>query len=311
MRQDRVVALDYIRAIAIILVLLCHWLQGHGITINVGSTLGAVANCMFFVLSGLSLGLSWRKNGCPSCGRGFFVRRLKRIYPAFFMFVIGLSSYLMMTDRIEIYKVVMNLLALSWFAKLPMGGHLWFVTGLLMLYGLIGFASRGRMISRVCAVTVIVGCVGFQIALYVMGVTQGYLLMMLMLGCAGFLLADKFISAFKSINGFVCMTLAISAIFMAVLSACLYGVVSLWIFYWPAGLAAIFLTLSIGAMSLNLRLIPPVRLLADNSYELYLVHYPFSGSLPFVRYVLVSFSVAWVLHKMVGKLIPKRSLKKK
>ena len=67
--QDRIVAFDYLRVIAVLMVMACHWMQFHNVTPVFGSSLGAIANCFFFAMSGLALGLGWRRHGCVGFGK--------------------------------------------------------------------------------------------------------------------------------------------------------------------------------------------------------------------------------------------------
>lgn len=70
MKKDaRITSFDYIRAIAIIDILICHFLYNWNYTSQTGRFLGCTFNVVFLCMSGLLLGISWHEQKRPNYGR--------------------------------------------------------------------------------------------------------------------------------------------------------------------------------------------------------------------------------------------------
>ena len=85
--------LDGIRAISIFIVLLSHWLRDAGI-LNFNSS-GRYGVDLFFVLSGFLLTSILIRQKKQNINRlkiikGFFIKRILRLFPAYYLFLIGM-----------------------------------------------------------------------------------------------------------------------------------------------------------------------------------------------------------------------------
>lgn len=129
---------DIIRVVAMFAVVIDHYFQltGNYYLNNTGLCLGAIAVAQFFTLSALLFGDKWRK----SENRGFKLlpflqKRFMKIYIPLWValvFIIALELYA--HNPIDVKIVVFNFLGLSWIMPFVWGGHLWYITMIIILY---------------------------------------------------------------------------------------------------------------------------------------------------------------------------------
>ena len=151
--EVRYACFDAVRACAIVLIMVCHWSRGAGYPF-VGDWCGIVGNSLFFILSGLLLGIGWHSKGCPRYGMTFLKRRCRRLFPAFWLVLLVYLVIMMLKGAsLPIVRFIANLIGMSWFCKLEGAGYLWFVTAILIFYGEVVLLSRiKKIINRVGAV---------------------------------------------------------------------------------------------------------------------------------------------------------------
>lgn len=153
--MKRLSELDYIRVIAVGLILLCHYLEYSGLNVGVGRYLGGVGNAIFFLLSALLYCFKYNIDNQNIAYvyfdyKNFIKRRgvkfCSSIWP-FLMLIIAL--YLIFGIAFSWFKVGLNFLFLSYFAKMPGISHLWFVTVLMACYVefmlLVKFTPKGKL----------------------------------------------------------------------------------------------------------------------------------------------------------------------
>ncbi|MGN0854420.1 MAG: acyltransferase family protein [Kiritimatiellia bacterium] len=125
---------DMIRAVAIVLVMVCHWSRdiGNGC---IGDWCGVVGNSLFFVLSALLLGINWREKACPQYGLPFLKKRCRRLFPALWFVLLTYAAIMLSKgESLCVARFIANLLGLNWFCKMKGIGCLWFVTAILIFY---------------------------------------------------------------------------------------------------------------------------------------------------------------------------------
>ena len=321
MKHNRVAIYDWIRALAIVCVVICHWLQGldtaHGF---IGGLLG---NSLFFIMSGLLLGKQWRNVGSVPYGSRFIFRRVCRIYPAFILFTIVYSITLLCTGYMDWAKISMNFLMLSWFAKLPGAGHLWFVTGIMMLYVLLLIASRlGRVVVGhpiLSCVSILVLSVAAQIAMDIAGIRQSWFIPLLTVTALAFFHGDDIIEWITLNRRKLALSpgLMLFVVMLMAIIFCLdkwFMLEHLTLAYWIGVMCAIGIVCSAFALISSDRGCPRVvSFLSGISYELYLFHYPFCMNSPlFLRrwisgnilysivFLVVSIGGACMLNRLVS-----------
>lgn len=326
MKSSRIESLDWLRATALLMVLSCHW--GQSIGWSRFGILGGVANCIFFLLSGLGLGITWRDKGCGKLRMEFFKRRLVRLYGAFFVFLVPYVVLLLTTDFSDLHKILLNFLMLSWFAKLPGAGHLWFVTGIAICYVVMaalpivdGYAQKRPWTTALAG---LITCALGQFFLCLIGITQGYFLMMVLLFAGAFIYGPQ-LMLFAQNNRPIA--------FFAVVPLAAVAFLVLWldnsidcggnIYYWMCCCIAVAFTLVFVAFNVRLS-IPLLSMISGISYEVYLCHYPLCTQSPLslvwmksvnmmvysVTYLGMAFALGWVIHtsttqlKKIGRRVP-------
>lgn len=147
--KKRFPAFDYIRAIAIIGILICHFLYNWNYTSQTGRFLGCTFNVVFLCMSGLLLGISWHELKKPNYGRTFLHRRFTRLMTSYYPFVVIMCLFLMFVTNhpLRIYDISMHIAFLPWFDKLPGFEHLWFLTMIALCYVVTMVTSLIKHIS--------------------------------------------------------------------------------------------------------------------------------------------------------------------
>ena len=293
--------------------MICHLGQSFGQPLF--GIAGGVANCIFFVLSGLCLGIDWHKHGCARYDWRFLRKRIMRLYIPFLCFLIPYLLVLCATDVIGFGREVwLNMFMLSWFAKLPGAGHLWFATGMLFQYALLFGVTRLYVRTRIrgvaLALIVLTICLFGQVMFVIIGVGQGYLLMMLASGVIAFLFGDRILRICKYANRrMVALSLAI----------CLMGIVGLvwgWgrfnqtMYYWLCMAVAISIIFGCLLTIKRVSLCGGIIFVSSISYEIYLIHYPLcSGSPIFLRKILddeLLYSATFIVVSLIGGILLNR-----
>ena len=310
----RIIAFDCLRAFAISLVLICHLGQSFGVPLF--GIAGGVANCIFFILSGLCLGVDWHKHGCIVYDWEFLRKRMVRLYIPFLCFLIPYLLVLWANDVTGWGVMCLNILMFSWFAPLPGAGHLWFVTGMLFQYVLLfcvtRFYFRTKIRGLALALIILIICLSGQVVFVITGIGQGYLLMLLAAGVIFFVFGDWIIRALMK-----CSNRCMLAFVMAI---CLLGIVGIvgvrsnqTVYYWLCMMVAVSVScgflLSIRTDQCN----PIIMFVSSISYEIYLIHYPLcAGSPLFLRKILHNgwvYSATVIIGSLVGGFLLNRLVK--
>lgn len=98
-KRGHIPSLDGIRGIAILLVLFFHCFSQYPYPINAFSTLGWTGVDLFFVLSGfLITGILVDAKDKPFFFRNFFMKRVLRIFPLYYLSLIGFFLYAALAD---------------------------------------------------------------------------------------------------------------------------------------------------------------------------------------------------------------------
>ena len=312
-------AFDWLRVFAISMVLICHLGQSFGMRLF--GIAGGVANCIFFVLSGLCLGVNWHKYGCANMDWRVLRRRVMRLYIPFLCFLIPYLLVLGATDVIGLGREVwLNMLMLSWFAKLPGAGHLWFVTAMLFQYALIfcvtRFYGRTKIRGMALALIILTICLSGQVIFVIKGVGQGYLLMMLSSGVIAFLFGDRILRVIMKCVSRRMLALAVAICFIGIVALvclCVGGGLNQTVYYWLCMVVAVSVICGfLLAIKRDWRN-PLVMFVSSISYEIYLVHYPLcSGSPIFLRKILDNgwlYSVTFIMVSLIGGLLLNRVVK--
>lgn len=92
--KNRIHAFDYIRAISIIGIVICHCCFAFSTTDWIGRYLANSFNFIFLILSAFLLGMSWEKKGFPQYNINFVSHRIKRLAIVYYPFLIIMFTFL-------------------------------------------------------------------------------------------------------------------------------------------------------------------------------------------------------------------------
>lgn len=302
---------DYIRAIAIITIVLCHFFLYGDLCPNIGRYLSGGGNMLFFLLSALLHGKIWQKKGKRSIPLiSFFIKKIFRIGTSLWPFLlIIVSSFLLFDINFSKLDVLLNFMFLSAFAKLPGNGHLWFITVIMACYLMFYFASSLKCVDNKQIMVILLFAIVTHVILESLGLPGNNVIIVIL--CTIVFLKSNIIQDY-------CGKLTLSICFFLVL----FNVVCLLFFldgiYEKNRTIAYLLTDLCGVswMVLALRFLPNKRnkcvgVVSNYSFELYLVHHTLcagplikvssiSGSyvLQFVILLFFSLILASVLNKI-------------
>ena len=117
--MNKIIALDYIRVISIIFIIVCHCCFSFPEYDWIGRYLGQTFNFLFLMLSSILLGLSWNKKNRPQYNKSFLFHRLGRISTSYYPFIIFMFIFLYITGyNIKAKDLIMHMIFLPWFDKL-------------------------------------------------------------------------------------------------------------------------------------------------------------------------------------------------
>ena len=142
--------LNVIRVSAMTGVLVDHFLVvivgGGKYVENFSLWLGAVSVSIFFVLSAYLFGQKWRKGDCkPFAAKEFMTRRMKRIYvPLWLTILFIVPVQYLLTQEPDVTTILLNIAGMCWLQPFQCAGHLWYITMMVLLYGVFLFFSYVR-----------------------------------------------------------------------------------------------------------------------------------------------------------------------
>lgn len=139
--DSRIYVLDYIRVIAVMMILTCHYLLFSGVSSGLGRYLAGIGNMIFFLLSALLYGNKYNSSNnsviekTPFETIRFVKGRIIKIGSSLFPFLIIMVLLFIAFDvDFSWVDVGLNFAFLGYFGKLPGLGHLWFITVLFACY---------------------------------------------------------------------------------------------------------------------------------------------------------------------------------
>ena len=147
--MKRINAFDYLRAIAIIGIVVCHFCYNFSETNWLGGWCGGTFNALFLTMSGLLLGMAWNKKGRLVYGLDFLKHRFVRLSKVYYPFLVLMFTFCLAVGgyHIGIKDVAMHLAYLPWFDKLDGFGHLWFMTMIAFCYLTVVPVSRMKILN--------------------------------------------------------------------------------------------------------------------------------------------------------------------
>ena len=145
--MGRFKTIDVLRAIAILIIVLCHYFEDGPLRscVNFGFYLGHVGNALFFSISALLYGLKFSKQDyAPLVFKDFVRKRIETIFVPLWIFLLVLIPLSIYSGfmHVDIGTAIFNILGLCWFKPLQYAGHLWFITMILACYCVFYFISN-------------------------------------------------------------------------------------------------------------------------------------------------------------------------
>ena len=310
---------DVLRAIALAMILACHFIQRIGFY-KLDVPFGSVGNMIFFTMSGWLLGFGWNNKGFPAYGMRFLEHRLLRLAVPLWLFAIPYMLWLNVSGHypLAIRDVILNLALLNWFARLPGMTPYWFITAISLFYLIVMVLSRIRLVPRnrmIVGGGVIAICMVAQLLLSVLGIPQGYIFIMTGCGLACFLNAD---------NIYKCSIRMTDKPFATLVIVCM-SLLLFWFLTWKGTLlsgtplcywASIPIAASIVILAFSIKLKESAKRVLEYisaiSYEVYLVHSAMllflrpvtnNNSLYLLLFLLFSTILGVVLHELGKRVI--------
>ena len=252
MQQPECVAIYFLRALAVVCILLCHLFEAYGVS---GSGLLYVGVPVFFAISGFLYG-----RRTISDWRGWGLKRLVKLYIPYLVFIVpALGCFLIFKpESMSVYKALLYLFNLQGFSGGVLGlNHLWFVTAIMVCYVFLPFVQRFKK--------------GTSVALSVSWVV--FILDFLFLGGRFHWLPLYLIAYFSAVSNLKASA-AVAVAFLCLQmfypdfdEAVRYSFVRSL-----SGMLVVFFMIFLFQYCKHCALPPLVKWFSDNSYVLYLVH---------------------------------------
>lgn len=317
--SKRINELDYVRVIAISMILLCHYLECSSVSLGLGRYLGGAGNTVFFVLSALLYSFRY----CPDnqlINRGgqsldtqrFAKGRILKLGSSVWPFLIVVTVlYLVFGVDFSWSKLGLNFVFLGYFGKMPGINHLWFLTVLMACYAEFVFLLRFRTTTKWFPwvfLGLMIGLMAFAETVGVPGLAFGYM------GFFGFVFLKGRWLYEKSKALKIWQALIIVAINAGCIWLCCHELfeTSRILFYLLTDICGLSL------LVLMLRYLPDksskaISFLSEISFEIYLVHlnlctgpfvkitsWNYNHLLQFSLVVALSILLAMALHYVAG-----------
>ncbi len=150
--MNRNYSFDIVRFFAIIMIVSCHFFIFGGFKYGMllGGYFGGTGNFIFFAISAILFGLRYESKGASAfVPKPFLIKRLVRLFASLWPFLIAvLTIYTCIGVEYSPLRAAMNFVGLSWFAKFPNIGHLWFVTMIILCYIMYVVCAKIQIISK-------------------------------------------------------------------------------------------------------------------------------------------------------------------
>lgn len=312
--MNKIIALDYIRAISIILIVVCHCCFAFPEYDWVGRYLGQTFNFLFLMLSSILFGISWNNKNKPKYDKSFLIHRIERIAICYYPFILFMFIFLYLTGyNIKVKDIIMHIIFLPWFDKLPGFGHLWFITMIVSCYILIYYITiihscNKQYLMRVGGILLLLVILIFQNLLYSYNI-PAYFVFYLFLYYIVFINANIIVKYVKKID---CKLLAIITLLLNIFVLWLYynGIFEYKSVSYPISIiCAIDIFVFLFRLLYDIKENKYISFISNISFEIYLVHhvlcfgkysiYNFFNLNPIAGFFLILFIsivLAYLLH---------------
>lgn len=307
--MSRNYAIDFIRAVAMIIIVTCHFLSFGGVPglSSVGHYLGGVGNFIFFSVSALLFGIAYEKKGFSAFKPEYFMKkRLARLFSSLWPFlVVVLLIYFVVGVHLSPLKIIMNFLGMGWFGKLPYIGHLWFITMIIFCYCMYVCISKfcNREFKPYIWVILLILCIIFQTLLDYINL-PGTIFIILLLSLYLFLNSSRIMERIDACKWIYLVPLTIVTNALAVWAYSVSEYLGVTITHWAGYIAGTFLFTFLFKLGKKVKNGKMVLFLSLTGYEIYLVHHCLCvGPLSVINvtdYVALNYIVLWIVTIGIG-----------
>ena len=111
--RERIVAFDYLRALAITGIVLCHFCHNYNSISFLGHYFGGVFVTLFIAMSGMLFGIVWNNNSRMEYDMSFLKQRFFKLSVTYYPFLILMFAFLYFVD--DYHFNVKNLFLINMF----------------------------------------------------------------------------------------------------------------------------------------------------------------------------------------------------
>ena len=287
MTENRIHSLDFVRIIAMGMILTCHYLIFSGVSSGLGRYFAGTGNMIFFLISALLYGNKYNTDNDPVENETqfdlvkFIKKRIVKIgsslYP--FLFILFLS-FVFCGVKFSWFDAGLNIVFLGYFGKLPGNGHLWFITVLMACYIEMAVLVKIRPENKYFPWLFLTGMVLLMFLGEWLGVpSQAFIHM----GFFGFMFLKNqwFNKKFQEIKGWQALLIVLFNVICMILNLNGLFEISRPLHFLLSDLCGLSL------LALALRYLPKynnkvVTFLSGISFEIYLIHHTFCAG-PIIR----------------------------
>ena len=134
--MKRIVAFDYIRAISVVCIILCHFFYNYDNTRVLAGWFGNTFNTIFITMSAFLIGLKWEKTNREPLGFSFLIDRIKKLSYTYYPYLIFMFLFMYFIEQKTptIIETVLHFIFCPIIQRIPNWGHLWFISMIVICY---------------------------------------------------------------------------------------------------------------------------------------------------------------------------------
>ncbi len=284
--NSRLNNLDYIRSLAILMIITCHYFLFSDLSDGIGRYLAGVGNIIFFLLSALLYGIKLDNDNSWALFfsfdfKSFFIKKIFKFGASLWPFLMVLVGLFCAFDiSFSWIDVILNFVFLGYLRQLPGNGHLWFLTVMMACYVEYALLAKLKISVRWFPFVFLPFMIGMMVIAEMLEIPGSAFAV---LGFYGFVLlkTDFVIKMSKSLK------------LWSILFILVFNVYCFWLFanglFESSRIAAYFLSECCGFMLLVLflRIFPNkhnsvISFISNISFEMYIVHHTLCQG-PFFR----------------------------
>lgn len=277
-KKDRIFFISWLRAISVVLILLCHFTQTHSNAyVVMTSQIFNVGVNIFIVISGFLFG----RLGVTKPYGKWIIRRAKRIYFPFWLFLIFISLvHLCQGYPIQGLPLIKSILGVHGFSYVfPGFAHTWFITAILLCYALtpvmdalvsVYMNEKRNLLHLILALMVAPFGIAFLPGYAILGIVPFYGLAFLLGKCWDCISIDRNTATIALVGVMGALVFRFTIRALADGTIWYNNIVVPYTHYIVA-----FCCFTVASHFLNVRPWRIIKWIENNSFEIYLYHYMF------------------------------------